>query len=98
MRWCPWRAARRGAKDDAEIRERLLADMQSGMGARRDGQRRGARRRRGLRGAIIDERQREALKVAAENIPGVKAVEDHLIWIEPTSGIVIEPPEEATKH
>jgi CBS domain-containing protein len=44
-------------------------------------------------GAIIDERQREALKVAAENIAGVKAVKDHLAWVEPSSGLVIEPPE-----
>jgi osmotically-inducible protein OsmY len=48
-----------------------------------------------LWGAIVDERQRDALKVAAENIPGVKAVKDHLVWIEPTSGMVIEPPEGA---
>jgi osmotically-inducible protein OsmY len=48
-----------------------------------------------LWGAIIDERQRQALKVAAENGPGVKAVKDHLIWIEPTSGMVVEPPEDA---
>jgi len=44
-----------------------------------------------LVGTIIDDRQREALTVAAENIPGVKSVEDALIWIEPTSGMVIEP-------
>jgi CBS domain-containing protein len=44
-----------------------------------------------LWGAILDERQREAMKVAAENIPGVKAVKDHLVWIEPTSGMIIEP-------
>lgn len=47
-----------------------------------------------LWGAIIDERQRQALKVAAENIPGVTAVKDHLVWIEPTSGVIIEPREE----
>ncbi len=46
-----------------------------------------------LWGLIVDERQRDALKVAAENIPGVKAVKDHLVWIEPTSGVVIEPPQ-----
>lgn len=44
-----------------------------------------------LVGTIVDDRQREALTVAAENIPGVKSVEDALIWIEPTSGMVIEP-------
>jgi CBS domain-containing protein len=41
-------------------------------------------------GAILDDRQRNALRVAAENIPGVKKVEDHLVWIEPMSGTVIE--------
>jgi CBS domain-containing protein len=43
-----------------------------------------------LSGAIFDDRQRQALRVAAENIPGVKKVEDHLVWIEPMSGTVIE--------
>jgi CBS domain-containing protein len=47
-----------------------------------------------LWGAIIDERQRAALKVAAENIPGVKGVKDHLVWIDPTSGVIIEQPDE----
>ena len=51
-----------------------------------------------LWGVIIDERQREALKVAAENIPGVKAVKDHLVWVEPTSGMTIEAPDEALTH
>jgi len=45
-----------------------------------------------LTGAIFDERQRHALRVAAENIPGVKKVEDKLVWIEPMSGMVIEAP------
>lgn len=41
-----------------------------------------------LWGAISDERERQALVVAAENTAGVKAVHDHLVWIEPTSGMV----------
>ena len=41
-----------------------------------------------LFGAITDERQRKALIVAAENIPGVKSVRDHLAWVEPASGLV----------
>ena len=48
-----------------------------------------------LKGAIFDERERAALKVAAENIPGVKAIKDHLVWVEPTSGLTIEPQEAA---
>ena len=46
-----------------------------------------------LSGEITDERERQALRVAAENIPGVKKVEDHLVWIEPHSGVVVEAPE-----
>ena len=42
-----------------------------------------------LWGTILDERQRDALKVAAENIAGVKAVKDHLVWIEPISGTIV---------
>ena len=49
-----------------------------------------------LWGAVTDERQRTALKVAAENIAGVKEVEDHLVWVEPTSAMVIAPEERDT--
>ena len=45
-----------------------------------------------LWGTITDERERQALIVAAENIPGVKAVRDHLAWVEPNSGMVFYPP------
>jgi CBS-domain-containing membrane protein len=83
------------AKDDASIREKLLAEIREQKWALssminvvvRDGVVE-------FRGAIVDERQREALKVAAENIPGVKEVKDHLAWVETTSGMVIEPREE----
>jgi CBS domain-containing protein len=43
----------------------------------------------GLWGTITDERERQALIVAAQNIPGVKDVQDHLVWVEPMSGVVI---------
>ena len=36
-----------------------------------------------LDGAISDERLRTALRVAAENVPGVSAVDDHLVWVDP---------------
>lgn len=42
-----------------------------------------------LRGEIFDERQRQALVVAAENIGGVTSVIDKLVWIEPFSGVTI---------
>ena len=44
-----------------------------------------------LRGSITDERQRQAAMVAAENVPGVKAVRDRLVWIEPISGMTVVP-------
>jgi CBS domain-containing protein len=43
-----------------------------------------------LSGTIFDERDRGALKVLAENVPGVREVHDDLIWVEPYSGVVIE--------
>ena len=45
-----------------------------------------------LAGTILDERERDALRVAAENVPGVKAVRDELIWIDPNSGTYLGPP------
>lgn len=47
-----------------------------------------------LYGTILDGREREALCVAARNTPGVTAVHDHLVWCEPTSGMVVEMPSE----
>ncbi len=89
----------KAAKDDAGIREILLAEMQKEVWAPaamtnvvvHDGVVE-------LWGVIIDDRQRKALKVTAENIPGVKAVKDHMVWVEPTSGMVIEPREEVVAH
>jgi osmotically-inducible protein OsmY len=39
-----------------------------------------------LWGTIFDYRDREALRVVAENVPGVKQIHDHLVWVEPMSG------------
>jgi len=82
----------KAAKDDATIRQKLLAQLKKEKWALasminvvvRDGVVE-------LWGAIVDERQREALRVAAENIPGVREVKDHLTWVEPVSGVIIEP-------
>lgn len=42
-----------------------------------------------LTGAIMDERQRSAIVVAASNLPGVRAIEDHMALVEPVSGMAI---------
>ena len=45
-----------------------------------------------LNGTIFDERERDAIRVCAENVPGVKTVVDNLIWIDPESGTYLGPP------
>jgi CBS domain-containing protein len=78
--------------DDA-IRERILAELAKVSWAPRDGLTitvsDGVV---GLDGVILDEKEREALRVAAENVPGVRAVEDRLVWVEPVSDTIIDAP------
>jgi CBS domain-containing protein len=50
-----------------------------------------------LRGSIFDERERLAIRVAAENVPGVKAVHDHMVWVEPLSSLVMLSPEDSAE-
>ena len=42
-----------------------------------------------LSGMIFDERERQAARVLAENVPGVRSVSDDLVWMDPTSGMVV---------
>jgi len=42
-------------------------------------------------GSIMDDRERRAIVVAAENVAGVKVVRDHLVLIEPMSGFALVP-------
>ncbi len=42
-----------------------------------------------LNGFVYDERARSALRVAAENIKGVKSVVDQLVWIDLTTGMTV---------
>jgi CBS domain-containing protein len=48
-----------------------------------------------LWGVIFDERERQAIKVVAENVPGIKTVRDHLVFVGPMSGVVLESTEDA---
>jgi CBS domain-containing protein len=89
-------AASPPAKTDVAIREQLLAEFDRQTWAPvalidvmvKDGTVE-------LWGTITEEAQGDALKICAENIPGVKSVVSHLTWIEPMSGMVISEPEEA---
>ncbi|WP_168879225.1 CBS domain-containing protein [Rhizobium sp. P28RR-XV] len=42
-----------------------------------------------LSGTVFDERERLAATVAAENVPGVKSVTDHITWIDPYLGVAV---------
>jgi CBS domain-containing protein len=102
------RALARGLEDhsavaagDEEIRARILAELAKVSWVPRDGV--GITVENGvvdLNGVILDEKEREALRVAAENVPGVRAVEDHLVWVEPVSGTIVDapPPVPTTKE
>lgn len=82
---------------DAEIRERLLnafekqswAPLVYGNVVVRNGIVH-------LWGIVTNEAQRRAARVLAEATPGVKAVRDHMVWVEPLSGIAIGRPEESS--
>jgi CBS domain-containing protein len=45
-------------------------------------------------GTITNEEERHAICVVVENTAGVKAIHDHLVYIEPYTGTVIEAPDE----
>jgi CBS domain-containing protein len=47
-----------------------------------------------LWGTVIDPDQRDAARVAAETVPGVKAVKCHIVWVEPMSGMAFSDPED----
>ena len=81
---------------DDEIRERILAELAKVSWVPRDGLAiTVADGIVGLDGVILDEKERAALRVAAENVPGVRAVEDRLVWVEPVSGTIIDAPHTA---
>jgi CBS domain-containing protein len=81
-------------RTDAEIRDRIIADLRAQkwapvglIGVTVD------HGEVHLNGAILDERERNAIKVVAENAPGVLKVHDHLAWVGP-EGLYVEPPPE----
>ena len=79
-----------GPAGDAELRDRILAEIARqpwGPSASVDVSCKDGTVE--LNGVITDDRERTALQVLAENFPGVKAVRDNLVWIEPVSGFVI---------
>lgn len=51
-----------------------------------------------LWGTIMDEREREACIVTVENVAGVKKVNDHLVWVEPMSGLAFPSAEDQARE
>ena len=43
-------------------------------------------------GMLTNDRLRDALRVMAEAIPGVRGVKDHMAFVDPVSGIVVDAP------
>jgi CBS domain-containing protein len=90
------RGAQPSAGTDAGIRDRILAELAKQPWAPqvnvvvRDGV-------VDLTGVLTDERERQAFVVAAENVPGVKCVHDHMAWIEPFSGMVLQSQEDEAR-
>ena len=46
-----------------------------------------------LWGTITTEEERHGIRVIAENTPGVESVNDHIVYIEPYTGTVIDAPD-----
>ena len=87
-----------GPQADETIRNRVLAELDQQPWAPRHlidvTVRNGAVE---LWGTIVAGCQRDAARVAAENVPGVKSVRSHLVWVEPMSGVVMSDPDEESK-
>jgi CBS-domain-containing membrane protein len=47
-----------------------------------------------LWGTITNNEERTAIRITAENTPGVKLVHDHLVYVEPYTGTVVDAPDD----
>jgi CBS domain-containing protein len=50
-----------------------------------------------LWGTVMDDRERRACIVACENVAGVRQVHDHLVWVEPMSGMAFPSAEDEAR-
>jgi CBS domain-containing protein len=84
-----------GPKTDETIRKGVLAELEAQRWAPADMidviVRNGVVE---LWGTVLDARLRDAARVAAETVPGVKAVKSHIVWVEPMSGMTFPDPED----
>lgn len=83
------------ANDDRSIREAILASLNEKPWAPRTSL--NVTVNKGVAdiwGSITNENERAAIRIAVENTPGVASVHDHLVYIEPYTGTVIESPDD----
>lgn len=81
-----------GGNDDNAIRERIFAELGEQLWARVEGMRVDVKDGTvTLGGVITDECVRDALRVAVENVPGVRGVKDDMVLLEPFTGTVLGP-------
>jgi CBS domain-containing protein len=84
-----------GPQSDEAVRQGVLAELgRQSWGARHSID---AVVRNGvveLWGTVIEARLRDAARVAAETVPGVKEVKSHIVWIEPMSGATFGDPDD----
>ena len=85
--------AERAQPDDSQVRDNILAVLDRQNWAPRVNVvvKNGVAE---LWGVITDDRERKAVVVAVENVPGVGHVHDHLVWVEPMSGIAFSSAED----
>jgi osmotically-inducible protein OsmY len=82
--------------NDAEIRERVIAELGkhrwTSLGLFDVMVHNGIVE---LWGSVTDDCARQAMGVAAENVPGVKEVRNRLVWVEPVSAMPVLPEDTA---
>ncbi len=86
-----------GLESDEAIRDRVIAELERqsfGAGHLIDVVVRNGTVE--LWGTVVDPAQRDAARVAAETVPGVKAVKSHIVWVEPMSAMVFGDPDDET--
>lgn len=92
----PGTASGKSSVSDGAIRQRILAEIQrEPWGPRYSINVIVHEGKVDLWGTLFDERERQALRVVVENVPGVKEIHDHLVWVEPVSWMVLMAPEQS---
>lgn len=80
----------KGAHGDSDIRERIDRELNGSFWAPRQVHVVVFKGIVDLWGIISADSERRAIRTVIENVPGVKEVHDHLVWVEPFGGTVLD--------